>query len=104
MRRHLFELMICYALEVLKSEGNSVDGLETKLCGGRSGVGFARRSKPPVQPTQPPIHGALLSPSLRRAERETDHCHNPLTRLGMSGAIPILPYAFIMFTVNNQMT
>jgi hypothetical protein len=91
MRRHLFEVMKRYVLEVLKVDGNSVDGIETKQCDGRSGVRFARASKPPVQPTQPQIHGVLLSPSLRRAGSETDHCHNLLTRLRMSGAIPILP-------------
>jgi len=108
MRRHLLEVMKQYVLEVLKVDGNSLDDIETKLCEGRSGVGFDRASKLPVQPTEPPIHVVrLLYPLLWRAGREIDYCHNLLTRLRMSGAIPILPYAVMIctgriLTVSNQ--
>lgn len=93
-----------------KVDGNSIEDIETKLCVGRSGFGFDWGSKLPVQPTQPPVQGVrLLSPPLRGTGRETDHCHNLLKRLRMSGAIPTLPYAFMMctgsyLTVSNQTT
>ena len=110
MRRHLLEVMKHYVLEVLKIDGNSIDDIETKLCEGRSGVGFDRAPKLPVQPIKPPIHGVrLLHPLSRWVGRETDHCHNLLARLRISGAISILPYAFMkctgrILTVSNQTT